>query len=374
MRRSELTRTLVLGLGLMSAALACQAVAGIEDRKLDTSLAPDAVSPECSEYCTLVAEACQDKHQVYTTEATCLGVCELLEKGTDLEPVGNTVECRIAQAKLSLREPAEHCPLAGPGGGGVCGSDCEAYCQLFAAVCEPEFREQADCVRACDGLTDQTRFDVQADHEGDTIECRLVHVSSATVEPETHCAHAPLAPAEPWCINPADQAPTCEEYCDINLAACVGDLAQYETPEQCLKTCAVLEPGTNADKIEDTVGCRRYHSFSSTLAAQMHCSHSGPSGDGHCGDTGKPDSGRTGNCDSYCRIVAGACPEQFAETFSDAECRKACVELEGAGPDTKYSVVSASGESGLHCRILHATRAFADESACEAALGGAPCE
>jgi hypothetical protein len=371
---SKLLLGALVGLGLG----ACQAVAGLEDRTLDPDASiPDETSAVCKDYCDTVMEVCTGENSVYTTMALCLGVCARLEPGDPLEPSGNTVACRMQEAKSAVREPADHCRFMGPGGGGECGSDCEAYCELFPQVCpdDVEYPTEASCLKACSGLTDQERFDVSADYTGDSIECRLVHLSSATLKPEDHCSHSPIPPSGPRCTGAPEAAPTCTEYCQIQLAACDKELAQYETEQQCLDVCAVFAAGTNADKTENTVGCRRYHAFSATLAPEQHCSHSGPTGDGHCGDTSKVETGHTGNCESYCALLAEACPTEFESEMVDAEqCMANCVELPEAAPDSKYSLVSAAESTGLSCRILQTARAFADATACAGAVGAAPCE
>lgn len=358
---------------------ACQTIAGIEDRKLDKT--PTNNSAECTSYCDTVMTACTGANAVYTTRELCLGVCKELEPGDPLEPVGNTLACRVQEAKAAEREPADHCRFLGPGGGDKCGSDCEAYCDLFPKLCpdDVQYPTNDECLKACGGLIDQDRFDVVEDHEGDTIECRLVHVSSATVKPDEHCQHAPIPPAEPWCTGKADEAPTCEQYCKVELAACDGDLLQYEDEQQCLDVCAALVPGTNADQTFNTIGCRRYHSFSATLplAAETHCSHSGPTGDGHCAGTAEMTTRdvKGGNCDSYCTLLAKACPEDFAtELQTAAKCMEECSLLPEAAPDSKYSIPAAKVSTGLSCRILHAARAFSDETKCDAAFGAAPCQ
>jgi hypothetical protein len=46
-----------------------------------------------------------------------------------------------------------------------------------------------------------------------------------------------------------------------------------------------------------------------------------------------------------------------------------------AAADTYYSITS-EGTAGntLHCRMLHLSRAFEDDSECAAAMGGDPCD
>lgn len=371
----------VVGFALIVLGLAaCQAVAGIEDRKLDPNAGKPVYSEDCKDYCATVMEACTGDHKVYTTEENCLGVCALLDPGDSEDTHNNTLACRTYYANEALLENS-YCPDAGPGGNGTCGSDCEAYCQLFSAACKDDvkYTKPEDCLKFCATLPDQPTFDVARDHDGDNIECRLVHVSSATLKPKEHCPHAPIAPSEPWCINllpPKPLTPNCEDYCKITAAACSGPLAQYESDKQCMDVCGALEPGTNDDQKGNTVGCRRYHAFNASLGPENHCSHAGPTGDGHCGDAApiSADHQTSGNCESYCTLLAAACPSEFADEMGTPEdCVAACVALPEAGPDKKYSLANAEGSTGLHCRVLHAARAFEDSAACASALGAAPC-
>lgn len=370
---ARLRYTVIAALGL----LACQTVAGIEERKLDPTAA-DAASPACKSYCANVMAACVGKNAVYETDGKCLAVCAQLEPDLDGEAAGNTLACRAIFAKAALTtEPEENCRAAGPGGDGVCGTDCEAYCDLFAKLCPDDNLYTLErCNEACPGVTDQRRFDVSADHDGDTIECRLVHVSSAAERGKAadHCPHAALIPSDPWCTGKAEEPPTCEQYCSIQLEACEGALTQYESPQQCLDVCGALDLGRNDDETGNTVACRRYHSFSSILTPEAHCYHSGPTGDGHCGDASPVTDGHTGNCESYCTLAAAACPAQFEAELGDAEqCMAACVMLDEAERDAEYSVAAAKKSTGLSCRILQTARAFADPSSCDAAMGAAPC-
>jgi len=103
--------------------------------------------------------------------------------------------------------------------------------------------------------------------------------------------------------------------------------------------------------------------------------HSGPAGDGHCGDTSKIDAGHTGNCESYCTLLAAACPAQFAAEMGDAEqCMATCIGIDEADPESKYTIAKAKLSTGLSCRILYSARALADDTACTAAVGGDPCQ
>jgi hypothetical protein len=377
MRRTRLSAKVVGFFLVAFGVAACQAVAGIEDRTLDPNADGPVASQQCKDYCATVMENCTGDHAVYAKEEICLAVCAKLDPGDSIEHSNeNTVACRAFMADEAKRE-VDYCASAGPGGNGDCGTDCDAYCQLFPSICPDDYQygSTEDCLKFCNTLTDQSTYNLDNDHGGDTIECRLVHTSSASVDPKAHCPHAPIPPTEPWCIGAADEAPSCEDYCKIEMAACTGDLAQYQSKDQCLAVCEHLDPGTNDDEAGNTRGCRRYHAYSASVAPTTHCYHSGPTGDGHCGDHGKVEDGHTGNCESYCTLVAAACPDDFDnELSSQDECMKQCIELPEAEPDSKYTVKSAEKSSGLQCRVLHTVKAFDDPNACASALGHDQCQ
>jgi len=366
-------RFLILGSFLVVAAqtvAACQAIAGIEDRTYD----PKGAGPtqQCRDYCTLVQQSCVGTNAVYATEATCLGICALLPAGDPNEPAGNTVACRISQAGLAqtTNEPESYCPAAGPAGAGACGTSCESYCLLYTGAC----KAQDDCVDKCKGLEDTKSFDAAANYNGDTLQCRLVHTSAATVNPDEHCVHAQLRANGP-CLDPDGTVPTCDSFCQLELAECTGDQTVYESKDQCLAVCAALTPGTTDDISGNTVGCRKYHSYNALLDPLTHCSHTGPGGDGHCGSSAAVAAGgSTGNCDSYCSLLQTACKSNFDAQFpSIDDCTAACVKLDGAEPNSGYSVATATGNT-LQCRLLHTAEALTDAKQCAAALGGSPCK
>ncbi|WP_437745287.1 hypothetical protein WMF39_09865 [Sorangium sp. So ce1504] len=382
MRRMTGLLSLALLAPLSSLAwLGCQAIAGIEDRTFDpgsteTGGGQAPVSEQCASYCADVMANCTGEHQVYATLATCQGVCALLPEGDPLEPVDNTVACRARQAELAgaTGEVGVHCPAAGPGGGGECGSNCESYCALRAAACTLEVATEEECVAMCAGLKDVDNFDVIENHDGDTLQCRLVHVSSATVDPEEHCPHASLTPVQP-CGDPEGTEPSCEDFCQVVMTSCTGDLAVYESRAQCLAVCAALPPGATEDRTENTVGCRKYHAYSAMLAPTTHCPHAGPGGDGHCG-VEEPGSGTTGNCVSYCTLFEAACKEALGEAYDGwgAACQDECSTMTGAAHDSHYSVASAEGGDTVSCRLLHVSRAFENPDECLALADGTACQ
>jgi len=152
----------------------------------------------CSDYCSTVMANCTGTNQQYASSTACFAVCELLAPGTagDITP-GNTVQCRLRRAALagSTGEPGGYCFSAGPGGAEECGTDCDGYCALMTQKCPDDMASLTQCLSACDIVPDLSRppdnlrYNV-SQQSGDSLQCRLFHVSAATMDPTTHCIHA----------------------------------------------------------------------------------------------------------------------------------------------------------------------------------------
>lgn len=365
---------LILG-GLLCAsfggASGCQSVAGIEQRSFDGP------SAACDKYCTTVMENCTGEFAVYKTREICLDVCKNLDPG-DSEASGNTLACRQVEAQTAKLEKAS-CANAGPGGNGICGTDCEAWCGLLEKACPDDFDDLAgDCEGRCAALADDASFNVGAQYySGDTLQCRLIHVGAALSAPAGHCKHAAFNATE-TCVAGADEEPTCQDVCRVTQNVCKDELAVWESEEQCLEACKVFDVGTGADMTENTVGCRKYHAGVAGSAPGTHCRHASPTGDGTCGTYSASDE-KLGNCESYCLLVEAACWEDPAYPFPSREdCENTCeAELanKGAKAGSNYTVATAESGDTLQCRTLHAVRALEAKATdlCDAAYGGDPC-
>ncbi len=349
---------LLIALIAVASAVGCQSIIGIEDRTYA------AASAECRDYCDSVMKTCTGENAVYASMQTCLGVCADLPPGDASNPGSdNSVACRANQLKLG-NELTVVCPRAGPGGDGACGSNCDGYCAIWAKACPDDAKLVSDCVSKCAGLRVEPGFDVAANASGDSLECRLVHASAATLDPTAECQSARIASTSP-CADAAGSAPSCDDYCNLVMAECQGDLAVYDSLAQCKTVCAALPPGSVDDTHQDTVGCRKYHSYNAVLDPGTHCAHAGPAGDGHCG---------TDNCESYCLLAKAACASDYATAFqSDSACQSACTGTDGSGKDVGYSVATADGHT-VQCRIHHAVLAFSDPTECANVFGnGTSC-
>jgi hypothetical protein len=339
-------------------------------------------SPECEKYCDRALANCKDDNAIYASRDTCLGICKLLPLEPEEDEVlskSNTVACRSEQARLAGQtgEPEVHCAAAGPGGSPAgrsdgCGNNCESYCMLQPLLCAEEddpSLEQLECESRCLALPDRGAFDVVADHDANNVQCRLVHLSSAALGPtaaEDHCWHSSITPREGSpCRTPDDATPDCKTYCEVVTRACTGELAVYAHEAECLAACPLFEPGKGADRTEDTLGCRLYHSYASLEAPDNHCPHASPSGDGHCG---------ADNCVAYCSLAQAACSAAFASGPGSIEaCLASCDELPGSAKDQGYAYATSESGDSVQCRIHHATLALEEPSECDAVFGGEPC-
>jgi hypothetical protein len=172
----------------------------------DTASAPDgeamsgAVSGVaaslCDRYCLTIAANCAGGDQQYASPEACHAVCQLLEPGEPGDRNVNSVQCRLNRAELaaSTGEPANYCFSAGPGGAGECGTDCEGFCSVMTAQCT-QLGTWEECLDACSAVPDLSGPPANVTYntsvqEGDSVQCRLFHVSAASLDPVGHCVHA----------------------------------------------------------------------------------------------------------------------------------------------------------------------------------------
>jgi hypothetical protein len=205
------------GIGVAVALAACANIVGIEDAELDpesgasggsnsssggasgaTPGAGDAGadgdpnSPHsilCARYCTAVMKNCTGPVQVYESPTVCRRVCARLDAGENNARSGNSINCRLFHANQIelIGEEETECPAAGPGGDGVCGENCDGYCTLLAALCPVTL--SLECRVSCPSIPDQGGYDSSHTSGGD-LQCRLYHVSAATIDATFHCPHA----------------------------------------------------------------------------------------------------------------------------------------------------------------------------------------
>ncbi|MEN9578232.1 MAG: hypothetical protein RJA70_1241 [Pseudomonadota bacterium] len=201
-------RPAVAALWLLGSAAfpsACAQLAGVEEGELaeefrDDKPAPTSTSdgdpPEptvCQAYCQAIQENCTGTNKQYSGKEVCELVCEVFPEGKLGATTGNTLGCRATSAAnaAKLGEPRANCPVAGPGGEDVCGTKCDAYCDLMGAFCPGAFKSRLECHTQCATVPAVGRaFSAELHVAGDSIECRLYHASQASIDSVVHCGHA----------------------------------------------------------------------------------------------------------------------------------------------------------------------------------------
>jgi hypothetical protein len=161
---------------------------------------PDAPAgaPNCSDYCAGIATTCTAGFQQYPDTASCMTACAALPAGAAGDSTGDTIGCRMTHTTLAMSGPMAHCPHAGPGGGDVCGTECESFCTLDLAICtgaQAAYTSMADCMTSCAG------YDATADYNttqqsGNTFACRLYHLmkaASSSAAAMSHCGHTSMS-------------------------------------------------------------------------------------------------------------------------------------------------------------------------------------
>jgi hypothetical protein len=153
----------------------------------------------CADYCTANLEICMDANAQYAGMAQqfCEGICETWDQGAPGATTGDNLECRFyhTNAGPMLNDVATHCPHGGPYGSGQCGmSNCDTFCAAIVELCtgnNEQYADVAECMTDCTALPDATdAYVVDAAATGANFACRGYHLTAASVDPDTHCAHA----------------------------------------------------------------------------------------------------------------------------------------------------------------------------------------
>jgi hypothetical protein len=138
-----------------------------------------------------------------------------------------------------------------------------------------------------------------------------------------------------------------------------------------LKTA--LGPDEPIDISHDTVACRRYHTYNARKTPDgVHCEHTGPTGDGHCGKI----------CPAYCQLAKAACGTDYDVKYANVDaCLSDCrmgLANEGVMDEIDHHYALAKGKASdaapMQCRVYHLSKAFLAKSECVSALGGGDCK
>lgn len=152
----------------------------------------------CEEYCETLDQGCPAELKQFSDRSICLAWCEALPIGDPSDETGNSVHCRLKQARIAVASPERegNCPSAGPLGNGICGTDCQGYCAVFRGNCRAKFDAAfvslLDCETACAALPNRGAYSLALEgvSGGNSVQCRAWHLSVAGIEPTPHCDHA----------------------------------------------------------------------------------------------------------------------------------------------------------------------------------------
>lgn len=148
-------------------------------------------NPGCAMYCAAMMSSCLGVDAQYPSLDSCLGACAGLPPGVPGETSGNSLSCRTYHAGMASLSPEVHCVHAGPGGAGACGQNCDGFCAIATAICPGEHPSLDGCLADCAGFMDTEPYNTE-DAAGDTLACRLYHLTIAATSPgdaEVHCGH-----------------------------------------------------------------------------------------------------------------------------------------------------------------------------------------
>ncbi|MCH9680408.1 MAG: hypothetical protein K0V04_03155 [Deltaproteobacteria bacterium] len=139
----------------------------------------------------------------------------------------------------------------------------------------------------------------------------------------------------------------CGAYCELYMSSC-QDFAEYANMQHCMDHCGQWPEGAMEDVDGDSLGCRIYHAgVASSIDAQLHCPHSGPSGAQVCTDPEAP------TCDLYCTRYFNNCEGDLNLWADMNECVSTCASwYPGGATDT--------GGHSIGCRAYYANLAAAD--------------
>lgn len=153
----------------------------------------------CASYCADITANCSGANQQWPNNAGCVEACAAFTAGTPGDTSMDTLECRAYHAGVAgMTEPEVHCIHAGPLGGGIdagdgCGtSRCTAFCRIGFEICGADagypFDSEDDCRTDCADYVDDVDFTTN-ETSGDTLACRMYHLTAALGDPVGHCLH-----------------------------------------------------------------------------------------------------------------------------------------------------------------------------------------
>lgn len=138
----------------------------------------------------------------------------------------------------------------------------------------------------------------------------------------------------------------CQDYCELVMRNCTGDVAQFTDVSTCRATCEAIPLGEPASPTGHTVSCRTFQAAVAEDPMASACTKAGPGGAGTCGD----------DCSSFCTMAFELCDGRPGMYEDEAECTTACA---GFSKTEVYDASDISGDT-FACRLYHLTAASAN--------------
>jgi len=157
----------------------------------------DPVSDACDDYCVLVMRNCTGSDAQFTDLSSCLNTCYAIpDIGDRNVHNGNNIACRTFYAAIAEGDPTLACTAAGPGGDGTCGTNCESFCSITRNLCgDTPYASDQECQTACAGFDPNVRYSASV-ISGDSLACRIYHMTAAASDPQTHCPHVAVVSSQ----------------------------------------------------------------------------------------------------------------------------------------------------------------------------------
>ena len=156
---------------------------------------------------------CKDQYQQYATNAECMTACQYF--GTADADTGNTLLCHAEHTVnvTKLMAPDPHCWHAGPYGWGVCGAQCDDFCNIVTNYCtadagfdgSPPYNSLGECTAKCAMFAEvgdsgsaivlsdsgTGSYNSTGPGSGNTLDCREWHLGNALQSPTLQAVHCP---------------------------------------------------------------------------------------------------------------------------------------------------------------------------------------
>ncbi|MEM1350091.1 MAG: hypothetical protein AAGI01_16140 [Myxococcota bacterium] len=130
---------------------------------------------------------------------------------------------------------------------------CNEYCSLAMATCIGDaelFKDLAECQASCKVYRDNGD---DGEVRGNTVQCRIQHLTLAELAPRQHCPHGGPTGAG-HCVDESE----CGSYCaEIQETCSFESTLQYDSTDECQNACqAFRRDGAPGILAGNTIQCR----------------------------------------------------------------------------------------------------------------------